>query len=235
MQRNTWLLIGLTVVVLAFLAWQFRGHYYIWKMKQSGFVPLGLVNMKARILPLLYDQVGQLGQEADPEWAQTLAIAIQEVRYEIVAARVAQVQYYHVLPSLQPVDDTMLQAFLTCFEYCKEPNARGAMLTALHDLDFNMKAQFFCKAFDAEEYPRKMSLAAYANDLIRLAYGDDPESSYWKHVEPTQKDAQQAQMQQQLQDCLLPIVRKTWAEVQQQPEDQWPDWSYYFEEGLKLL
>ncbi len=233
MQNKKTLYGTIIVVLLAFLAWQGRGYIYLWRMQAAGFVPRGLVRMGEKATPLLLGACEKLDTLSDPEWCESLAFALKEIRYLANTRRTGSVSRTQNSTLLLPVDTTLARAFRRTFAYCKDTESRLAIISSLSDLDYRMKARFFCDAFPLASTMEKSLLTVYPESLLWLVYREHPtDGAYfgWQRLDANGIARQQAAMQRTLEQCLLPILERSVAEIRDLPYEAKEDWAIRLED-----
>lgn len=231
------ILIGILVLVLlAFLGWQLRGYYFMWQMKRSGFVPYRLAYMKESALPLLQRAVDRLEEPADPVRCKALALALQEVRYQIVADRIGSRYIGHVVTALEPVDTAVVDAIQRLYRLCSNEGERIEIAVAMGELDFNMKTRVFCALLDLAEGEDKSFVVSLFNSAIYVAYGEHaPDGDYfgWADLNPEQFEQKRREMRQTLEACAIPVARRALEPVKAKYSyEELPYWAFKLQDEL---
>jgi len=238
MRRNTLFIIALALIVIAFTGWSLRGHFFMWKMKQSGFPPSQLVAMKGKAMPLLCRAAEKLDESSNPEWSKAIAFALQETRYKVTSRKTGSTKYTHNATVLEPVDEKMAQALKKAYKNCPDTETRIEIITAMADLDYRQKARFFCDVFESSHPVEKEFLIMRAEELVRLAFDEhEPNGNYfgWENLDQKGLKQKQQQMQDLLQQCVLPLAQQEWSRAHAAAGGEAPDWANLWEDALTQL
>jgi len=231
------ILIGLLVLaLLTFLGWQLRGHYFMWQLKRSGFVPYRMAYMKEKALPLLHRAVNRLEEPVDPVQVKALALAFQEVRYQVVADRIGSQYVGHVATVLEPIDSAMVDAIKRLYRLCSDEGERIGIAVAMGELDFNMEIQVFCALLDLAEGEDKSFVVSLFENAIYVAHGEHaPNGDYfgWANMSPEQFEQKRQKMQQRLEACAIPTARRALEPVEAEyAYEELPYWAFKLREEL---
>ncbi len=232
------MIVLLVLVAFGILAWQFRPAFYLWRMGQTGFVPRGLALSGDSGLKSLYRAVDRLNERSEPRWSESLASALQEVRFEKLAKARGNALLTRNAATLAPVNEDLAHALQQCFHFCTDPIIQRELLTSLTELDFNQKARFFCDVFEVAEGDSKLSLSiSYFESLLALAYSqnwENPEDYFGEGSISSGKMAEtQEIMRQNLKACVLPIGQKALRKARSKfDEEHLPDWAPQIERAL---